>query len=110
MCNVCCFCWLYHIIDYNYFNKAFTFLLVMTNAQSCRKSCDYIIRPIFTRLEYDCLVDRKGRAAYLSSLVTVANQETLYDFLSFVQVNLESVVIELGTCEAEYIRSKFYRE
>ena len=76
----------------------------------CRKSCDYIIRPIFTRLEYDCLVDRKGRAAYLSSLVTVANQETLYDFLSFVQVNLESVVIELGTCEAEYIRSKFYRE
>ena len=49
-------------------------------------------------------------AAYLSSLVTVANQETLYDFLSFVQVNLESVVIELGTCEAEYIRSKFYRE
>ena len=75
----------------------------------CRKSCDYIIRPIYA-FRYDCLVDRKGRAAYLSSLVTVANQETLYDFLSFVQVNLESVVIELGTCEAEYIRSKFYRE
>ena len=43
-------------------------------------------------------------------LIAVANQENIVPFvLSFVQVNLGSVVIELGTCEAEYISSKFDR-